>query len=408
MRTLRSGVALFAVTLGAALIAVPALSAQQQPSDDLYPATRQFGTGLIDIPVAWVSPSSGDIWVQASATKIPANTPAQQPLNFSSLWNTNLAIDTHWKGRFSVGLSLYSQNPEWGLFGQALLLKERADRKWPAIAVGFRNLGEYHHEDRLLIGHDVAIDSSGNIRTVTASYAQHFQTAPSFYGVATKSFAINETATASLSIGYGSGLFRDDGKLGKAYNDKGTIARGLFVGGRYAFHPSRNTRIDILAENNGWDWNAGIVGSWRGLSLGVYGTELEEGGESPTKGPLYTAYNYAKLNVSLGYSANLHDIASGTVLRSQVAELQREEARLRTELGAREARIAALQTELRKAQAGELAEVAKRREQLQSQIQDERDAIARAEARLKKLQEADQQKPPTTTPPPSGTEPPLR
>jgi hypothetical protein len=166
---------------------------------------------------------------------------------------------------------------------------------------------------------------------------------------------------------------------------------------------SENSTVTLLAENNGWDWNAGIVGSWRGLSLGVYGTELEEGGKDPSKGPLYTVYNYAKVNMSLGYSGNLHDIAHGTVLRARIGQLEQEQLRLRAEIAQRQHRIDQLQLALQKAQGGELAEVAKRREQLQSQIQEEQDAIKRAEERLDQLQGGSA---PPTTPPPSPATPP--
>jgi len=421
MRTLRSRVALTTVVLGALLIPVPALSSQETPpperqteppQNDLYPSTLDFGTGLIDIPVAWVSPSNGDLWVQTSGRRILYNRDGQPDLNLASQWNTNFSLDTHWRDRFSIGISLYSQNPEWGLFGQALLLREEEGKAWPAVAVGFRNLGPYPHEERMLVGHDVTVDSVGNGGEVTSSYAHGFHSTPTLYGVATKSFVVGATGTASFSLGWGSGLFSEDGGLGAAYNDKGQIVKGLFLGGRYAVHPSTNTRIDFLAENNGWDWNAGIVGSWRGLSLGLYGTELEEGGKSPSKGPLYTVYNYTKVSVTLGYSANLYDIAHGSALRSHVAELQREQARLRAELSRREARVASLETQLRKAQAGELAEVAKRRQQLESEIQQERDAIQRAEDRLKALQQGQQpkkpDKPDTPPSPPDGTTPPAR
>jgi hypothetical protein len=398
MRTMRSGLVLAAAAIGAAMIAVPALSAQQQ---DLYPATLDFGTGLIDIPVAWISPNSSDIWVQSSAKQIPYNAASSPDLNFASRWNTNMSIDTHWAGRFSLGVSLYSQNPELGVFGQALLLKESADHPWPAIAVGFRNLGSFDHEDRLLIGHDV---TPSGTEGETASWARRFHTAPSVYGVATKSMAVGASGTASLTVGWGSGLFADDGDLGAAYNDKGQIASGLFLGGRYALHPTENTRLDFLAENNGWDWNAGIVGSWRGLSLGVYGTELEEGGKNPSKGPLYTIYNYAKFNLALGYSGNLHDIAHGTILRTRIAELEQEQLRLRAQIAQRQHKIEELQVALQKAQGGELAEVAKRREQLDSQIQEEQEAIKRAEERLNQLQGGPPA--PATATPPSTTTPP--
>lgn len=386
MRMLRSGAVPIAITLGAILLAQRPLPAQQQ---DLYPATLQFGTGLIDIPVAWVSPSSGDIWVQTSAKRIPYGS-GDATLNLASTWNTNLAIDTHWAQRFSLGVSLYSQNPEVALFGQALLVREQAGKGWPSLAVGFRNLGTLKHEDRFLIGHDVSFSSDGSTKEQVAPHARKFQTAPSIYGAATKSFMVGGNGSASFTLGFGSGLFYDDGDLGDAYNDKGQIARGLFLGGRYAVHPTENTRIDLLAENNGWDWNAGVVASWRGISLGVYATELEEGSKSPSKGPLYNVYNYTKVNVSLGYSANVFDIARGVVLRTRVGELEREQARLRAELQSRERRVAELEGELRVAQAGELAQVAKQRQELEAQIQAEREAIKRAEERLKALQSPDQ------------------
>jgi len=419
MRTLRSSVALSILALGAMLIAAPVAPAQdssaparaEPPQNDLYPATLDFGTGLIDDPVAWVSPASGDIWVQTSAKHIPYNLVTQAALNTSAQWNTNFSIDSHWGGRYELGFSLYSQNPEWGFFGQALLLKEQQGKAWPAVAVGFRNLGPYPHEERMLIGHDVQIDSTGNGSDVTSPFARHFHSTPTLYGVATKSFAVGRSSDASLTVGYGDGLFSDNGDLGRSYNDKGTIAKGLFLGGRYAIHPSPNSRIDFLAENNGWDWNAGVVGTWRGISLGIYGTELEEGSKSPTKGAFYNVYNYTKVNLTFGYSGNLYDIAQGTVLRSRVAELQREETRLHLELAKREERITSLDDQLRKAQAGELAEVAKRRQQLESEIQAERDAIQKAEDRLKALQQGEQ-KPPVKpqTPPavPDSTKPPAR
>ena len=407
MRTLRYGVSLAAVVMGAATLAASVVHAQQAapadsapPSNDLYPATLDFGTGLVTIPVAWIAPESGAIWGQLSGIQIEHNLATQPGLSFSNRWNTNLAFDTHWAGRFSVGLSVYSQNPEWGLFGQALLLKEQQGHAWPAIAVGFRNLGPYSHEDRYLVGHDIRIDSAGGTHAETSSIYRGFHSGPTMYAVATKSFAVGATSDASVSLGWGSGIFYENGGLGRNYNDKGTIVRGLFLGGRYALHPTPDTRIDFLAENNGWDWNAGVVGNWRGISLGIYGLELEEGGKSPSKGSLYTVYNYTKLSVSLGYSASLPSIRTNVGLRSRLAQLQRERAQLNSELIERQKRVASLEDRLRGERAGELAEVAKRRQDLEAQIQSERDAIAKAEARLKALKEGTPNPPPAKPPTP--------
>ena len=259
------------------------------------------------------------------------------------------------------------------------------------------------HEDRLLVGHDVQLSDTSAPKGITPDFARGFSTSPTIYGVATKSFS-EGSGTGSVSLGFGNGLFSDDGGLGKVYNAKGQIVRGMFFGGRYAYRLSANTTITLLGENDGWDWNAGVVADWRGISLGIYGTELEEGGRESSSRPLAGVYNYSKLNLSLGYSGNLPEIIQGTRLRSRVAELQREQRRLRKEIVERQRQIAALEASLRSAQAGELAEIARRRQLLETQIQGERDAIRRAEERLERLQENVQ--PPS--PPSGGTTPPTR
>jgi hypothetical protein len=410
MRTTRWKIALVSSALIGAHASAPALAAQDASPDTppaaaaeaiLYPSTIDYGTGLIDIPVAWISPTSGDIWVTASG-KIVSYCATPCTINFQDKLNSNLSIDTHWKQRFSVGLSIYSQNPDYGFFGQALILKQQPNKAWPSIAVGFRNLGPYPHEERFLSGHDIYVSPTGGITDTTPGYARNFHTDPTVYAVATKEATFGKNA-ASFSLGWGSGIFYDDGKLGRNYNDKGTIVKGLFLGARYALRTGENSNVTILAENNGWDWNAGVVGNWRGISLGLYGTELEEGSKDPSKGSLYTIYNYTKFNVALGYSGNLHDIAHGTVLRARIGELEQEQLRLRAQIAQRQHKIEELQTALQKAQGGELAEVAKRREQLDAQIQEEQAAIKRAEDRLNQLQGGS---PPPTTPPPSTTTPP--
>ena len=412
MRTTRWKIALVSSALIGAHASAPAIAAQDAAPDAsppaaagqiLYPSTLDYGTGLIDIPVAWVSPTSGDVWMQA-AGKIVSYCATPCTIDFADKLNSNFSIDTHWMQRFSVGLSVYSQNPEWGFFGQALVLKQQPSKAWPSIALGFRNLGPYNHEERFLIGHDIFVSPTGGITGITPGFARDFHTSPTVYAVATKEATFGNSS-ASFSLGYGSGIFHDDGGLGSAYNDKGTIAKGLFLGARYALRTSENSSVTILGENNGFDWNAGVVGNWRGLSVGVYGTELEEGGKNPSKGPLYTIYNYAKFNASIGYSGNLHDIAHGTILRARIGELQQEQLRLRAQIAQRQHKIEELQVALSKAQGGELAEVAKRREQLDAQIQEEQEAIKRAEERLNALQ-GGAPPPPAPTPPPSTTTPP--
>lgn len=379
------------------------LGAQQQVQP--YGQTLQFGAGFINTPAAWVSSRTADSWLTLSAKDLPSfGDPSKNGL--ASRLNSNFALDTHWGGRVSLGASLYSQNPEWGGFGQVLLARDGDLGFLPGIAVGARNIGKYKHEDRFLIGHDVVLDSAGKYDEIVVSRYAKFNTAPTLYAVVTKEIPLSAYSergrtAMSVSVGYGNGLFRDDGGLGDQYNNSGTIAKGLFLASRLVMHPTSNTSVTWLAENDGWDWNAGVVAEWRGVTIGAYGTELEAGrrkGEAEG----FNVYNYAKFNFSVGYSGNVRDISHGVVLRSRITEMTREQQRLRYEIASRERRIHRLEGQLADARHGELAQLERRRQQLEIDLQAERDAIRRATERLKEL-EQNGGKPATPKPP---TEPP--
>jgi hypothetical protein len=374
-----------------------------------YPQTLQFGAGYVNTPAAWVSRRTADSWLTLSAKDLPSfGDPSQSSL--ASRLNSNLALDTHWGGRVSIGASLYSQNPEWGAFAQALLLRDGDLGFLPALAVGARNIGRYKHEDRFLIGHDVVLDSSGKYDGIVVSRYADFKTSPTLYAVMTKDVPLSDFSergrtSMSVSVGYGNGLFRDDGGLGDQYNNSGTIARGLFLGSRFVTHPSANTALTVLAENDGWDWNAGLVAEWRGVSVGIYGSELEAGrrkGESEG----FNVYNYTKFNFSIGYSGNVRDISHGVVLRSHITQLTREQTRLRAEIGSRERRIRRLEVQLADARQGELAKLEQHRIQLETEVRAEREAIRRASERLRELEQSGAARPPARPPAQPPVKPP--
>lgn len=401
MRMMRSGVGNLPYALAASLLLASAALAQDAPTVTRtpYPATLQFGTGLINIPVAWVSPRNADVWINTSGKTIEHFVDVDA-MNWATKWNTNMSIDTHWLGRFSIGAAAYSQNPEWGFYGQVMLLREEQfGGVIPSIAIGVRNIGPYDHSDRLLIAHDIQLEGV-EYEEGRSPIFDNLKSTPTLYAVATKEFGAPAATSGSFSIGWGNGIFSDDGDLGDEYNMKGTIAEGLFLGGRVSFHPTLNTTLSVLAENDAWDWNAGVLFDWRGITLGLYGTELEEGSRDPAKCGLCRVYNYRKWNVSLGYAGNLIDISRGVILRTRVTELTREQYRLRAEIANRERRIRALEVALRRAQAGELADIARRREELERQIQEERDAIRRAEERLENIERP--AAPPPSNPPPAA------
>ena len=410
MRSMRAGVAILGGVLTALCVSTSGFGQQGVPQRDAYHTTIHWGTGLINIPVAWVSPTSADAWVNIAGKQI-IYYPNASSLNFYSRWNTNISLDTHWLGRASIGASAYSQNPEYGFFGQLLLLRGTELPFLPAVAFGARNIGPYRHEDRFLIAHDLQLGTDGKYHHVTGVIYKNFDTSPTLYGVATKELTLSSVfgrlpaSTLSLTLGWGNGIFSEDGGLGKYYNNSGTIAKGLFLGGRFVNHPTLNTTFSLLLENDGWDWNTGLLFDWRGLSAALYLTELEEGTNRCNPSPNCSyIYNYLKPNVTIGYSGNIIDISRGVLLRTRITELTREQQRLRLEIAARESRIRGLEVALRKAQAGELATVERRRRELEESLRQEREAIQRAQERLEQIQRG--QPPPPTTPPSGQTAPP--
>ena len=180
----------------------------------------------------------------------------------------------------------------------------------------------------------------------------------------------------------------------------------MFLASRFVTPLSANSTLTVLAENDGWDWNAGVVAEWRGVTVGLYGTELEAGSRDGAEEG-FNVYNYTKFNFTLGYSGNVRDISNGVVLRARITEMSREQHRLRGEIASRERRIAKLEGELAEARSGELARMDQRRRELEAAVQAEREAIKRATDRLRELEQTGG-KPPATKPPtpPPAAKPP--
>ncbi len=385
-------VRLVAVLLASALARPSAARAQltyNRPDTlgrDPYGSTLWYGAGLITDPVAWVSPTSSDFWLTFGGERIPSlPVISKSPFHY---WDSNLALDTHWLGRVSVGGSLYSNNPEWGLFGQALVLRDGDLGPLPAIAIGVRNVGPFTHEDRFLIGHDITVDSLGHQHGFTPVFYQNFHTSPTVYVVATKEVLFEDgplsLTSMSFTLGGGNGLFYTLGGQGGAYNRRGTVIKGLFFGARAVSRPTPNTVVSIIAENNGFDYNMGVMATWRGIGLGLYGTELEESWHRPRTG--YLVYNYKKFAANIIYNGNFKQLTRGSLLRAQISALERQRKRLVIEITRRTKTIHTLEQQLAALEGSDLADVVRQREAIEQQLQQERDAIRRAEEQLQQLE----------------------
>jgi hypothetical protein len=405
MRTTRTRTAWAAVLLIASSVAAQPALAQQE-----YPATLYWDSGLIDIPTAWVAPLSGDFALNYSGKRFEPDPQSTQKLNYSGRLNSQLTFSMAFWGRAEVGVAAYSSNPEAGLFARGLLLREEDFRqkggaaKWfiPSLAVGVRNVGPYKRIDRFGTGYDLLPPdaTNPNARHVADALHTDFNTANSFYGVATKTIALTDIRPTwpdlsfSFTIGGGNGLFSNHGSIPRGDYAKNATG-GMFYGIKTDFAPTPNLTVSLMGENNAWDFNLGASAVYRGLRAGLYVTELGAGSANidPTL-PQTTYYNYQKVAFTLGWQSNIFALLHGDFLQSRVARLERTRNELLAEITNRQQRIAALELELNRYEAQNLLELEQRRQQAEAELRQEREALRRLEERLRRVESQNPQRPP--------------
>jgi len=402
-----------------ALIAAAPVGAQQE-----YPATLYWGTGLIDIPTAWVAPLTGDFFINYSGKRFEPD-PTKQKINYSNSLNSQLVFSASAWGRLEAGYAAFSSNPEWGFFGKAMLLREDDYRdrvglsRWmPSLAVGIRNVGPYDKIDRFGIGYALIPPPSGDpdFTHEADSLHRNLKTSNSFYGVATKGFSLAEIRPSwpdinlSITAGYGNGLFSDDGEIvGYGTHNRG----GLFYGLKTDFSPAPNITLSLMAEDNSWDYNVGASVVYRGLRAGLYLTEIGAGSAEPDPTDIGESlmYGYQKFAFTLGWQSNLYALLRGEFLQSRAALLERQRQALLAEIAERQQRIAALELEINRYEAQNLLELEQRRVQAEEELRLEREALKRLEDRLRRIEQIappPPTNPPPRTPPPGSPPPPTR
>jgi hypothetical protein len=375
-----------------------------------FSQTLTWGSGLIDIPTAWVAPLSGDFSLNWSAKSLQTSPAIPQ---YNNSFAAKGALQVALFGRAELGMSVLASDFEHGFYGQALLLNQddfrgKSGAFLPSIAFGVRNVGPYSHLDRFGLGYEEVLPSNGGSAPVIVADSLHrtFKTGNTLYGVATKSFSLTDIRSAwpdigvSLTVGYGNGLFSNHGSIPvREYAADAT--GGLFYGIKTDFRPSTNTMISLMAENNAWDFNVGAALTYRGLRAGVAVTELAAGSANLTAAdPASALYRYPKVNFTLGWQSNMFALLRGNVLENRAAALRKQRDVLLADIAQRQTHIAQLQGEIRRYEAQNLLELEERRAQAQTELQTETAALRRLEDRLKRI-EAETQGEPTPPPAPS-------
>jgi hypothetical protein len=416
MRTIhRSTTTLFAA---AALV----LSARAASGQTEYPQTLYWGSGLVDIPVAWVSPLSGDFAINYSGKRFSPDPDKTGSINYNDKNNSQLTGSMSLFGRLDLGIAAYTANPEEGFFGRGVVIREEdfaesgtfARLLIPSVAVGIRNVGPYDKIDRFGIGYKLVPPSgtNPNAEHVADSLHKDFQTSNSTYAVATKNISLAQIranwpdVTFGITAGYGTGLFKNHGSLAVAQYAKHSTG-GLFYGVKTDFSAGPNLLLTLMAENNAWDYNVGANLSYRGVRVGIYETEVGAGSANVTTGnPASTFYNYSKFAYTIGWQSNIFALLRGDFLQNRAATLERQRQGLLAEITQRQQRIAALELEINRYEAQNLLELEQRRAQAEAELRAEREALRRLEERLNRVE---RQTPGATTPPsttPPSTTPP--
>ena len=369
-------------------------SAQQE-----FPQSLYWGSGLIDIPVAWASPITGDFAISYSGKRFRLD-PIATKIDYNDRLNSQFTASASLFGRLEGGVAFFSSNPEYGFFVRGVLVREEdlAARggflSWlPAVAVGARNLGKYSHVDRFGMGYRLLPPTPDEPDASHEPDSLHlgFDTAPTLYAVATKSVTLNQLNESwpgvglSLTMGVGNGLFSDNGGLGGAYASNAT--GGLFYGATVDIPASPDLRFTLLAENNAWDFNVGAAAAYRGIRAGVYVTELGAGSGSGSALMPRGFYNYRKVAFTLGWQSNVLALLRGDFLQKRADRLAREREQLLADIGARQRRVAALEIELDRYEAQNLLELEQRRAAAEVLLRQEREALRRLEERLKRVEQ---------------------
>jgi hypothetical protein len=352
----------------AGALLVPAILTAQRPT---FAPTVFWESGLINAPAAYIAPLSGDlsfsmIWMSNAKGREAASSRRLDG-------NYNLSVGASLLGRAEVGISIFTSDLKNGLFGKVMLW-DQTDGIWrkgtlhwlPSMAVGVRNLGTNKSLDRY---------------TNTNTGGQ-FNTAPTFYGVATRSFVLSAGERAdrpksqlSVTGGWGNGLFSDDGGFGEAY---GSGTGGVFGGASLDFAAGRYSTVSLIAEHDAWTANFGVRADLTGVRLAAM--YVGGGKVNPATG---IDLGSGGMTISIGWQTNVLALIRGNRLEATTQRMNAEQASLDQQVKVSQQRIDVLEGQIDAARAIATSEKAAERAELERRLKDEQEALKRLQEMVK-------------------------
>lgn len=257
------------------------------------PGTLRYGSGLLDIPVAWVLPhmALAATWsgfrVSVPETVVPDSPgEAVPPGQRYERWFSDGSLALGLFDRVEIGATLQHLagadrgGKVLGAFGRLALVKPRAHGL--GLATGFRYLtspsfgdGESGEPQPNRLGYpDWRVT-----RKVAAGGEFGGNFTPYLVGTAVlPGFAASPvTFDVTLHLGWGGGLFSAGQDL-EFYRD--AASGGIFAGTAAHFGLGGGRLLSLMAEFNGFDANAGVQLDLGGVRVGAFALGLQHDGTS--------------------------------------------------------------------------------------------------------------------------------
>lgn len=259
--------------VGASLALAMLLSGQAATAQDFrMPSTLRYGSGLLDIPVAWVLPHMAITGTytgfSVSADEPVLVKPDGTPLtdNFGdavSKWVSDGAIAIGLMNRVELGASIQHFDSQenggnmLGGFARISLLPASMERFGLAAGARFVTSPSYGSDNdygpfqpgRLGYPDYRLLENPSNdeIEGMTSNLSP--------YVVATARAVSSESMDVTVTGGWGMGMFSSGGDL-DFYADAAT--GGVFGGAALHFRIGGGRILNVMAEHNGFDLNAGV------------------------------------------------------------------------------------------------------------------------------------------------------
>ncbi|MCY3944185.1 MAG: OmpA family protein [Gemmatimonadetes bacterium] len=266
--------------VGVAVAALVVLSQPVAAQSFRMPSTLRYGSGLIDVPVAWVLPHMGvtgtfSAMALSSENPVVLNSEGEpltktDPEEFSkTVMDGSIAIGI--MNRLELGASIQHFAPEedggnmLGAFARLSLFS--TDRF--GVAGGAR-----------YVTSPSPFGAGGGLAPGRLGYPDYrlsdeLETNLSPYGVATAKLLSSESANLTLTAGYGIGMFAE-GKDLDLYAENAT--GGIFGGAALHLALGNGRLVHLMGEHNGFDINAGVQADLGAFRVGAFAHGLTGSG----------------------------------------------------------------------------------------------------------------------------------